>query len=78
MSQKSTREVFVLAPFQDRTGTDHAKSEVFTVAYETDRQRAEVNEMIHRGFLTFDVAGARRFAEAEQRRSKRSRKQGGA
>lgn len=68
---KTTREVFVLADFRDRTGTERSKGEVFTVNYETDRQRTEVNEMIHRGFLTLDVASARRHAQATKDREER-------
>lgn len=59
MSQ--SREVFVLSAFRE-----HAKGEVFQVAYETDRQRQAVNELIHRGFLTFEVETARQYFEAEQ------------
>lgn len=75
MSAKDTREVFVLADFKDRSGTQHAKGEQMTVAYATDRQREEVNAMVHRGFLTLEVAQARRTAEAESRRQARKERQ---
>jgi hypothetical protein len=65
----TTREVFVLADFKD-----HKRGDVFTVAYETDRQRLEVNEMIHRGFLTLEVRAAREHQEQEQRRSARKQR----
>lgn len=74
MSAKGTREVFVIADFKDRAGNSHAKGEVINVAYATDRQRGEVNEMVHRGFLTLEVAEARKHAEAEQRRIERAKR----
>lgn len=57
----TTRDACVLAPFTDHEGSDHAKGDVFSVAYETDRQRQAVNQLIHRGFLTFEVKTAQHY-----------------
>jgi bisphosphoglycerate-independent phosphoglycerate mutase (AlkP superfamily) len=69
MSDQATREVFVLAEFTDRDGTTHAKESVFTVVYETDRQRQAVNQLVHRGFITFDVKNAKRHTSTSTKKT---------
>ena len=59
MSEQMNREVCVLAEFTDPEGVTHEPGEVFTVAYQTNRQRHRVNQMVFRGFLTFDLASAK-------------------
>lgn len=61
MSEQTTREVAVLAPFRDAEGNDRVKGETFTVAYATDRQRMAVNRMVYRGFISFDLALATEY-----------------
>lgn len=72
MSTQHTREVYVLVAFR-HGDEDYERGQVFRAKYETDRQRQEVNEMVHRGFLTLDVAEAKRQAEVEERRAERRR-----
>lgn len=66
MSQ-TTREVCVLASFKDNDGTEREKGDVFSVAYETERQRRTVNALLHRGFLTFDVETAKEYLDEEKK-----------
>lgn len=61
----TTREVYVLADFTDAQGNEHKREETMTVAYETERQRGEVNQLIYRGFITLDVQQAK--AHSRQR-----------
>lgn len=72
MSESATREVFVLADFTDRDGTVHEKATVFTVAYETERQRQAVNQLMHRGFLTLDVRGAQKHTADPAKAAKKT------
>lgn len=77
-SNQETRQVCVLTPFTDREGTERAKGDVFAAAYANARQRQAVNEMIHRGFLTFDVDQAAKLQEQPkgQARTRRGGTQG--
>jgi hypothetical protein len=69
----TTREVAVLADFTDSQGEQRKRGEEFTVAYDTDRQRREVNALVYRGFLTLDVAEAKKhFEEDEAKAAKKT------
>lgn len=63
-----SREVYVLSDFKDSLGNERVKGEVFVVAYTNERQRRQVNALVHRGYLTFDVAGAQQHAQANKPR----------
>lgn len=71
MSQPETREVCVLSDFRDRDGTDHQRGSTFQVAYANERQRRAVNELIHRGFLTFEVAKAQKHLANQAKEAKK-------
>jgi hypothetical protein len=71
----TTRDVAVLADFTDAGGEERHRGETITVAYETERQRREVNSMVYRGFLTLDVAEAKKhFEEDEAKAAKKATK----
>jgi hypothetical protein len=59
MTEQTNREVCVLATFHGDDGVEHQRGEVFSVTYQTQRQRQYINQMIYRGFLTFDLASAK-------------------
>jgi hypothetical protein len=61
-----TREALVIATFKDRTGFTYDFGDVIKVAYGTARQRQAVNELVHRGFLTFEIARAQAVQPPEE------------
>lgn len=62
MSDTETREVYVLVPFVGPDGEEIPRDSTITVAYATERQRRKVNSMVFRGFITFDVKGAKKHS----------------
>jgi hypothetical protein len=71
----TTREVAVLADFIDAGGEQRHRGDVITVAYDSDRQRREVNSMVYRAFLTLDVDEAKKhFEEDEAKKAEAEKK----